>query len=365
MRSRRGQLIALILGWMHVALANEASAAVPPDGKLGLGPHFCGVCHQEIVPPAKVYLYEGKTTVCTPCHHSERARCWICRLPISDDYLSTPDGRHICDREFKEVVMQEAEAKQIFFAVQYQLANLTNDYLTVKQTPIEVSLFHDQPEVDLPRTGSDKFHRMGLSRTSRKGSEMHHQVWLRSGLTRSRMFAVAAHELTHLWLNENEKRGRKMDADSVEAVCELVAYKMLSLRGMSQGMIEIEQNQYTNGMIHRFIQLEKHLGVIQILEWAIRGDSERIDSQFSGRAEMTKRRRVDQRNPVLKLQSLVVDGQPRAALISNQIFQEGQTRTLRLGNSNVKITCVKIGSNSVAVLVNGGQRPVVLKLEKR
>jgi hypothetical protein len=83
----------------------------------------------------------------------------------------------------------------------------------------------------------------------RDDERFEHRIYLLSGLSRLRLAAVGAHEYTHAWLRENIAKDRQIDGDTVEGFCELVAYKLMVLRGEEREQKVIQANLYSRGQI--------------------------------------------------------------------------------------------------------------------
>ena len=78
-----------------------------------------------------------------------------------------------------------------------------------------------------------------------------------SGRLREEMAAMAAHEYTHLWINENCPAEPSIDGDTVEAICELTAYKLMGRGKQPEKQKQILENPYTHGKIKNLVALEE------------------------------------------------------------------------------------------------------------
>src|SRR5476649_1998680 len=97
-----------------------------------------------------------------------------------------------------------------------------------------------------------------------------------SGRTREEMMGVAAHEYTHLWINENRPDGRVIDGDTVEAICELTAYKFMESKKLPEMQKRILANSYTNGKIKTLVAVEREGGTDYVLNWVKNGTAENL-----------------------------------------------------------------------------------------
>src|SRR5476649_682100 len=98
-----------------------------------------------------------------------------------------------------------------------------------------------------------------------------------SGRTREEMMGVAAHEYTHLWINENRPDDRVIDQDTIEAICELTDYKLMEAKKLPEMQKRILANPYTNGKIKTLVAVEREGGTDYILDWVKNGTTETFD----------------------------------------------------------------------------------------
>src|SRR5476649_818164 len=99
-----------------------------------------------------------------------------------------------------------------------------------------------------------------------------------SGRTREEMMGVAAHEYTHLWINENRPDDRVIDQDTIEAICELTAYKLMEAKKLPEMQKRILANPYTNGKIKTLVAVEHEGGTDYILNWVKNSTAETLDA---------------------------------------------------------------------------------------
>ena len=75
----------------------------------------CAVCGKEI--EDAVSTWEDKVTgvkrrLCVECTELPNA-CYLCSLPVLRNYLTLPDGRTLCERDARTVVLDDDEASGI------------------------------------------------------------------------------------------------------------------------------------------------------------------------------------------------------------------------------------------------------------
>ena len=104
-----------------------------------------------------------------------------------------------------------------------------------------------------------------------------HEVVMLSGRTREEMTAVAAHEYTHLWINENCPPSHHIEGNTIEAICELTAYKLMQRRNNPDMQKHILENPYTNGKIKDLVAVEREGGTDYVLKWVKTSTAETFD----------------------------------------------------------------------------------------
>ena len=123
----------------------------------------------------------------------------------------------------------------------------------------------------------EKLKRAGFSQSRHTGNQFTHAVILLSGQLKSDTVSVCAHEFTHLWINENKAASRTLDGDTLEAICELIPYKLAVQNANSDQQDKIKKNSYTNGKIETLIDIEQQYGLGSILDWVKNGTDENLD----------------------------------------------------------------------------------------
>jgi len=107
---------------------------------------ICAVCGQPI--PGKIYLFTDKVTgeqkeVCSDC--IKLPRCSICGLPVKDG-TQLPDGRYLCARDARTVVLKADDARQICDQVKDDLDRLFSRFIVFPDN-VDVSVI-DRVDVD-------------------------------------------------------------------------------------------------------------------------------------------------------------------------------------------------------------------------
>jgi len=328
--------------------------------------YFCVVCGKG---PLSGRIWMSKWgPVCDDCYKLEN-HCSLCGLPIrdGDGAVKTGDGRFICKFDKKNAVLDLDEAKEVFTDVRRELVELFGGSFALNFPDVTVSLFDVDYWSENGRT--DGLHKFGFANTRRtpKG-DCTHEVVLLSGRLRNELAATAAHEYTHLWINENRPADHVIDSDTTEAICELSAYKLMESRAQPEQMQKILDNPYTHGEIKKLVALEKDNGIAYILNWVKNGTTSTLETEPAAMAAPLPRpvmtfTKVPAALPTsLKLVGLLVEDASRRALINGVSFAVGETNSVKLRNRTVQLRCREIDTDRAVIEVDGLAEPVTLKL---
>jgi hypothetical protein len=305
--------------------------------------------------------------ICGDCYKLEN-HCWLCGLPVrdGDGHVQTGDGRFICKFDKKDAVLDAATAREIFAEARRKLTGLFGSGFALQYPEVTVNVF----DVDYwsERGRSNNLHKFGFSSTRKlAGGKFKHEVVMLSGRPRNDLEATAAHEYTHLWINENLPAGRELDGDTTEAVCEMAAYLLMGAERQTGMQKRLLENPYTNGKIKTLLALAEQRGVGFVLNWVKSGTSTNIESVASA-ALMTPPVRVPARvvpglPAGLQFTGLSIIGTNQAAIINGTGFGAGDRKFIRLHNRTVTVVCREIGE--AVVLVESNSVPLTLPLEKK
>lgn len=187
-----------------------------------------------------------------------------------------------------------------------------------------------------------------------------------SGLPRSELKAVCAHELSHTWVFENVPGARKktLSRDSHEAFCELVAYKLMTSEDDENQKVHIRKNHYTRGQIDLFIEADDRFGFNDIVDWMKYGMDAALHAEDLNRVRNIEipsvKPRKENAPSVYSIKALpsstalVLKGitwsQDRAfAVINNRTFAPKEMAGIRIGQTNTVIRCLSINKTSVRI----------------
>jgi hypothetical protein len=186
------------------------------------------------------------------------------------------------------------------------------------------------------------------------------------------MVAVCAHEYTHLWINENKPESRKIEPQTIEAICEVVALALMERLQMTAQVQAIMENDYTEGRIKGAAEYYKVHGLNRVLDWVVDGQSpvfNELDFQVNRaspsanvawqpasapyRAEFSR----------LQLKSVISNKEKSVALINDKTFVQGEERKLEVAGKKLLVKLLEIKGDTVLLQVDGGKEPVKLSRE--
>ena len=341
----------------------------------------CVVCQNLIT--AKFYWMSGpalpeKQSVCDVCFALE-ARCTICRLPVNVRGRQLPDGRFFCPKDAEAGIFDEREMQQIYAETRRDLESILASTGTLPDRNIKVSFVDATQLKKLNQTlpsPHDEANIFGLTRTRvRNKSEFEHEIHLATGLGRARLAAVIAHEYTHTWIHENIPPTRKLEKDSVEGFCELVAYKLMTRRDEELEKKIILGNAYTRGQVNAFVQAENNHQFHRVVKWLKTGVDETLVETTTQALVLKKEAPELVWNPptarptrvpdTLELRGISGRSGRRYALVNNCTVTTGDDARIRVGTTSVNARCLEVTAQSVVLHIEGQRRPIELFLRPK
>jgi hypothetical protein len=319
--------------------------------------YYCIVCGKG--PLTGHFWLHPRGAVCDDCEKLPD-RCSICGLPVreGDGHVKTGDGRFICKFDAPNAVMTQDQAKELFEQTRDAVVDLYGPQFALKHTEVTVNLF----DVDYwsEKGQANGLHKFGFASSRPAGNGgFTHEVVMLSGRTREEMTGVAAHEYTHLWINENCPRSHHIDSDTVEAICELTAYKLMEKKRLPEMQKRILENPYTNGKIKDLVAVEREGGTDYVLNWVKTSTAETFDVDASLAplpAPVTAAPFVPGPRPLppgLKFSGMMSFGRDQLAVINGEEFEVGDQKIIKLKDRSVLVHCVAVKDLEVTVEVDG------------
>ena len=343
-------------------------------------PRFCLVCTGAL--GAKFYNFNSPTLgdkqpVCESCA-ALKDHCFTCKLPVPVTTRKIDDGRFLCARDHRTGVFDAAEARRIYEEARRDVAGLLAGHGVFPDRNITVALVSGTELTKQHKSllsDHDASTTLGLTRTeiaARK--QFQHEVFLLNGLPAARLAAVCAHEYTHAWLHENLPDDRKLDKDTVEGFCELVAYKLMVQRRDETQKRIILDNAYSRGQVNAFVQSEQQHAFHRVVKWMKTGVDDVLAQ--TNKAQVLILRDDEPAVPLwpppaavptrvpatLKLKGISGAESRRFALINDTTLLKNEEGKVRVGSSNVLIRCLDIREKSVLIQVRGAAQTTELFL---
>jgi hypothetical protein len=338
----------------------------------------------------KVYIVTDKVTnektrICPDCS-ALTEDCFIRGLPVKKDFKKLPDGRYICARDAKNAVLNEDEAKELYEQVHYDLDRLFSRFMSFPTTNIHTTVVDRVNLLELFKVPGNDYSCPNVlgyinSKTNRAG-KISHKMSLMSALPRAEFKAVCAHELTHAWQAENVpvRRKKTLGHDACEGFCELVAYKLMESQSETDEMKAIRRNAYTRGQIDLFIDADRRFGFDQVVDWMKYGVDAVLHAQDLNnvrdieipRANVRPVANIPPSQPrppatydTLTLKAILWSQTHPMATINNHTFEVGDVSKVKLGSTNVVVSCVGIHEDVVQIKVAGSDEVQELRLRKK
>ena len=343
-------------------------------------PRKCVVCGDTIT--GKFFWIESpslaeRQAVCLACQDLP-ARCAVCRLPVRANVRKLDDGRLLCERDGPVGIFQPAEAQGVFLETKRELMAMLAGVGVLPDKNITVSLVNATELTRLHKGKSadpKEFGLQGLTHTTiRDKTQFQHHIYLLNGLPRARLAAVCAHEYGHTWINENVATRRRLEGDTIEGFCELVAYKLMAQRREEVEMKLILANTYTHGQIHALVQAEKHHQFARVIDWMKNGVDDSIFKTNTTRLLALNQNDPPELNwhqapptPVpdrLMLKGISGPISRRLALINDRTLAKNEQGRVRVGQTHLIVRCLDITDCSVVILVQGAVKKTELFLRE-
>jgi len=178
-----------------------------------------------------------------PEHEGKEIQCSFCRRFIVGDRLKETvqfqDGRHLCGQCLSTAVFESAEAKSLVADVAKRLSRFG---LKIDPRSIEVNLV-DKDALRRLAGGTSKDTRGSIDyevvkTLSGDVKQRITRMYLLYGMPGTEMIGTIAHELTHVWLLQQDERER--DEALVEGSCNFSAYLILKEIGTDQARFIID-----------------------------------------------------------------------------------------------------------------------------
>jgi len=345
----------------------------------------CAFCGRPIY-GGTIFLLTDKVTgekkeACADC--AKLPTCSICGLPVKDDGVQLTDGRWLCARDAKTVVLKAADVEQICGQVKDDLDRLFARFTSFPAN-VDVAVI-DRVDVDsMFNTEGNTFESpdlLGFLRPVTVGDRTRYKLSVLTGMPLAQVKETCAHEYSHAWVNENvpKERRARLGRDAEEGFCELVGYLLMDSQNEQVEKKRVLENHYTRGQVQLFIEAEQRFGFEDVLDWMKYGESSQLaeghveelrdvkmpsaKSVAASPAVFTGTKPGPKSAPApvtIKLEGILWGKRP-VAVINGHSFMANDLEKVQLGNTNVMVRCLEIGEKSVRIQnVDSGKEQVLL-----
>lgn len=347
----------------------------------------CGICGHDLGEIAYILtdkVTQEKVHICQECSKLPHD-CFVCGLPVKSDFTELPDGRVLCARDAKNAVLDDDEARKICEDVKQELDRLLSRFVIFPGTNVETAVVDRvnlQALFKVPGNDYECPNIEGYTQSRTNHGKIHHSVSLMSGLPRSELKAVCAHELSHTWVFENVPTARKktLGRDAHEGFCELVAYKLMNAQEDEDQKARIRRNHYTRGQIDLFIEADETYGFNEIVDWMKYGEDSVLHADDlnrvrnieipSAKPQKTNTTRIyaaraPEAPDTLVLKGITWNQNRPLAVINDRTFAPTEMGGVRIGRTNAVIRCIGISKTSVRIqfVGSGEERELTLPPE--
>jgi hypothetical protein len=333
-------------------------------------PLRCAVCNEVIHEKfvwRETHTSLEKKSICVPCSLLETT-CFVCGFPVKANYTTLDDGRLICAEDLRLGVVSQSDTEQLFREVKRDVMRVLAGSGVLPDRNIKIALI-DRRYMERTYNPTGRGHAkysnvLGLTSSAlARNDDWEHSIFVLDHLPPARFAAVAAHEYGHAWINENVRRGRKLDAESVEGFCEWISYKVMTQRNEAVETKIILENEYTRGQIDAFIKADENYRSYDIIKWIKEGTENQIDPNNPAGVLSLQQEpaggllwTASAPSPVpstLMLRGISGKATRRFALINDRTLGSNESGKVRVGDTNVVVQCLAIDTNSVTIRIQG------------
>ena len=365
-----GRLIGL-LAWLWTGTLWAAATA-------------CFVCGKpfgdETIFTATDEITGEKVFMCESC--ARTPNCYLCGVPAGPNLVTLPDGRHLCPRDAKKVVMDTNEIARVCARTGDELDRAfvrfmsypTNIRLTmIDRIDVNSMYVLDGYDVESPEI-------VGWCRPTTNDLHKEYLVGMMVGRPSAEIKSTCVHEFTHAWVDKNVPPARHaaLWRSTEEGFCELMAYLMMQQQGESAQQKNILKNLYTRGQVQLFIEAEQRYGLNDVLDWMKYGNATQLTAGHledihdvtpplkpvtspirpvktvtnlpsSSKLASTSVHPAPALPPVIKLNGIIY-GQRPVAIINGCSLNANESGKILVGDRKIAIRCLAVEKNSARIV---------------
>jgi hypothetical protein len=349
-------------------------------------PGACTICLRfldegEVSFQATDLVEQTKREVCSRCA-ARPELCFLCALPTREDRLSLSDGRHYCARDAGRAWFDGERIRRLGGGVVDRMQRSLARFMTFPGSRIDWKVEDYAQRTEALEEGSGRCRHPMLrfgARADEDGS-IRYEVTLLNGLPEAWLLSAAAHGVAHAWLLEEVPEGRRLASGTVEAFCEWIAWHALKGMGENAEAERVLARDLAHSQLAVFLEADRVYDMFRLLEWVRFGEEDRLVAGDTDRVRrLDERLRSVRREPrqvippasavvrgpeSLVLRTILGSGKRRLALINNATLAVGEEGRVLVGTNLVRLRCVDMGEDWVAVEVEHAGQPEILRWER-
>jgi hypothetical protein len=332
---------------------------------------------------------QGRYFACAACLKLPDV-CYLCSRPVRKDFTVLPDGRVLCERDGRNVIMDDLVAAELCAKVKADLDRQFSRFLELPETNVTVQLMDRVRLQDLYKIIGKDFacpDTRGLTETRTNAGQRQFVISLLSGQIREDLLTTCVHEHAHTWIIENVPPARqaRLGRDAIEGFCELLAYLYAEDQGLLKGKTNILRNHYTRGQINLFLETHRRYGLQDIIDWMRMGEDPLLRKE-----DLSRVRRLED-NPLapgavakstppvapgsmskpkpqslptsLTLQGIAWSKVGPLATVNDRNLTRNETVTIQLRSGPLRVRCVEIQPQWVVLETNQSPNWLTLRLK--
>lgn len=349
-------------------------------------PGACTICLRfldegEVSFRATDLVEQTEREVCSRCA-ARPELCFLCALPTREDRLSLSDGRHYCARDAGRAWFDGERIRRLGSEVVERMQRSLARFMTFPGSRIDWRVEDYAQRTEALEEEPVRCRHPVVRFTTRPGADgsIRYEVTLLNGLPEAWLLSAAAHGVAHAWLLEEVPEGRRLTSGTVEAFCEWIAWHALKAMGEPNEARRVLAGDLAHNQLEVFLEADRVYDMFRLLEWVRFGSEDRLVAGDTDRVRrLDERLRSVRREPRqvippaqalargpdrLVLRTILGSGNRRLALINNATLAVGEEGRVRVGTNLVRLRCVDMGEDWVAVEVEHAAQPEILRWDR-
>lgn len=210
----------------------------------------------------------GIGAFCNNCYNT-RDKCYVCGAPLTDKYWKLSDNRLSCGYCHSTAVYDPKDAAQVFLELESILKehlglelNIPTSMALVDRNQL-AEIISKQTQLQTNSIGNEQLDpQKTLGIYTRRG--IRRGIYIQTGLPRTLLIQIAAHEFAHAWQAENcPLIGEQLVH---EGFAEWVAFRILGFYGYTQQQYQMKQRTDIYGKgLNWVLGIEAQSGILGVI----------------------------------------------------------------------------------------------------